>query len=111
MRKIDHYALKNAAWPFKILSTLGIVASVAFLLWSWRVSLGLLRMNRPSELCRLLGDDLWALAHYKRPLFVWLFMFQAFGYAGLYITARLLFARSALRRRMKKLLLAVATTL
>src|SRR5579859_5444422 len=111
MRKIDHYTLKNASWRFKIFSTAAIFASIALLAWSWRVSLGLLKMNRPSDLCRLLGDDLWALAHYKTPLFIWLVCFQAFGYVGLFITAKLLFARSTLRRRMKGVLQAVATTL
>lgn len=95
-RMTDTYALKNASLRFKILSTLAILGSMAFLAWSWRVSLGVIKMNRPSDLCVLLGDDLWALAHYKTPLFIWLFCFQAFGYLGLYVTARILFQRSAL---------------
>src|SRR4029077_10402735 len=109
--KTDNYALKNASLRFKLLSTLAILASIGFLAWSWRVSLGILKMNRPSNLCVLLGDDLWALARYKTPLYVWLFLFQAVGYAGLYITARVLFRHSTLRRRMKKLLQATTTTL
>jgi NADH dehydrogenase len=109
--KNDNYALKNASLFFKIFSTVAVFSSIALLAWTWRVSLGLLKMNRPSELCSLLGDDLWALAHYKTPLFIWLYLFQAFGYAGLYITARILFGRSALRRRMKKILQWLATTL
>jgi len=109
--KNDSYALKNASLQFKIFSTLAIVGSLALLSWSWQVSLGVLKMNRPSDLCVLLGDDLWALAHYKRPLFFRLFFLQAMGYAGLYFTARILFSRSALRRRMKALLQAIATTL
>jgi len=92
-------------------STFAIFASVGFLVWSWYVSLGVLKMNRPSNLCVLLGDDLWALARYKTPLYVWLFLFQATGYAGLYLTSRILFHRSALRRRIKKLLQSVTTTL
>jgi len=111
MQKTDNYSLKNASWGFKIFSTLAIFGSVAFLAWSWRVSLGVIKMNRPSDLCVLLGDDLWALAHYKTPLFIWLYCFQAFGCIGLYVTTRILFQRSALRRRMKKLLQATTTAL
>lgn len=110
-QRTDNYSLKNASFLFKTLSTFAILASVAFLAWSWRISLDITKVNRPSDLCLLLGDDLWALAHYKTPLFIWLFLFQASGYLGLYITARLLFSRSALRRRMKKLLLGIATSL
>src|ERR1700689_5238308 len=111
MQKTDNYSLKNASWLFKLFSTLAIFASVAFLAWSWRVSLSVIKMNRPSDLCVLLGDDLWALAHYKTPLFIWLYCFQAFGCAGLYVTTRILFQRSALRRRMKALLQALTTAL
>jgi hypothetical protein len=111
MQRTDNYSLKNATGWFKILSTLAILGSVVFLAWSWRVSLGVIKMNRPSDLCVLLGDDLWALAHYKTPLFIWLYLFQAFGCAGLYVTTRILFQRSALRRRMKKLLQGTTTAL
>jgi NADH dehydrogenase len=109
--KIDHYALKNASLQFKLLSTIAIVSCMVFLAWCWRVSLGVIQMNRPSNLCVLLGDNLWALARYKTPLFIWLFLFQGFGYLGLFITALVLFSRSNLRRRMKKLLFWSAITL
>src|SRR5205085_23801 len=59
----------------------------------------------------LLGDDLWALAHYKTNLFLMVFFFQACAYAGLYITSRELFRRTSLRRRMKAALQVVTTSL
>ena len=62
-------------------------------------------------MCVLLGDDLWALAHYKTGLFAVLIIYQAVAYVILYGISRLLFARTALRRRMKVFLQAAATTL
>jgi NADH dehydrogenase len=108
---VDSYSLKNASWRFKLLSTLGILGSTGLLAWSWYVSLGVLKFNRPSEMCRLFGDDLWALAHYKPGLFAMLFFFQAVAYAGIFLISRRLFQQTALRRRMKGLLLAAATGL
>jgi NADH dehydrogenase len=108
---VDSYSLKNASRPFKLLSTLGILGSTGLLAWSWYVSLGVLKFNRPSEMCRLFGDDLWALAHYQPGLFAMLFFFQAVAYAGIFLISRRLFQRTALRRRMKGLLLAIATGL
>src|SRR5438132_8521304 len=111
LRKTDSYSLKNASLGFKLAATAAILASVALLAWSWYVSLSVLKFNRPSDMCRLLGDDLWALAHYKKGLFSVLIFFQAVAYGVLYITSRVLFARTSLRRRMKHLLQASATTL
>jgi NADH dehydrogenase len=111
MRKTDSYTLKNVPLDFKLLSTGAVSFSIALLSWSWYTSLSVLKFNRPSDMCRLLGDDLWALAHYKTGLFSVLLFFQAVAYGTLYITARVLFKESALRRRMKSLLLAVATGL
>ena len=111
MRKTENYSLKNASLLFKLAATAVLLGSIALLGWSWYVSLSVLKFNRPSEMCRLLGDDLWALAHYKKGLFWTLLFFQSIAYGGLYMTSRVLFARSALRRRMKKLLQAVATAL
>ena len=88
-----------------------ILFSAGLLAWSWYNSLSVLKFNRPSDMCKLLGDDLWALAHYKTGLFAALLFFQIVAYSGLYVTARVLFQRSALRRRMKSLLLAVTTAL
>src|SRR5438132_3367951 len=111
LRKTDSYSLKNASLGFKLAATAAILASVALLAWSWYVSLSVLKFNRPSEMCRLLGDDLWALAHYKKGLFAVLLFFQCIAYGGLYLTSRVLFARTALRRRMKSLLQTAATML
>src|SRR5216683_3001800 len=111
MRKTESYSLKNASVLFKLAATAAILASVALLAWSWYVSLSVLKFNRPSEMCRLLGDDLWALAHYKKGLFSVLLFFQSVAYGGLYLTTRALFARTSLRRRMKKLIQMAATAL
>jgi len=111
MRKVENYSLKNASVEFKLLSTAGIFFSIALLAWSWYTSLSVLKFNRPSEMCRLLGDDLWALAHYKTNLFLMLLFFQACAYAGLFLTSRVLFQHTSLRRRMKALLLAVTAGL
>jgi len=111
MQKTDTYSLKNALVSFKLLSTAAILFSIALLGWSWYVSLSVLKFNRPSDMCVLLGDDLWALAHYKSGLFGLLIFFQIVAYGGLYLTSRVLFARTSLRRRMKNLIQAVATTL
>jgi NADH dehydrogenase len=108
---VDSYSLKNASWNFKLLSTAGILGSVGLLTWSWTISLGVLKFNRPSEMCRLFGDDLWALARYQPGLFAMIFFFQAIAYSGIYLISRRLFQRTALRRRMKSLLLAMATGL
>src|ERR1700682_5571521 len=101
MRKTESYSLKNASLGFKVAATVAILASIALLAWSWYISLSVLKFNRPSEMCRRLGDDLWALAHFKTPLFVLLLFFQAVAYGGLFITSRVLFQRTSLRRRMK----------
>ena len=107
----DHYSLRNASLAFKILSTASVLASTALLAWSWYVSLTVLKTHRPSNLCVLLGDDLWALAHYKTHLFALIFFFQASAYAGLFLISRELFQRTSLRRRMKKLLQSLTTFL
>ncbi len=111
MRKNDSYSLKNASLGFKWFATAAIVFSIVLLAWTWYVSLSVLKFNRPSDMCRFLGDDLWALAQYKKGLFSVLIFFQAVAYGGLYVTSRVLFGRSALRRRMKKLLQAITTGL
>lgn len=111
MRKIENYSLKNASVEFKLLSTAGIFFSINLLAWSWYTSLSVLKFNRPSEMCRLLGDDLWALAHYKTSLFLMLLFFQTCAYAGIFFTSRILFQRTSLRRRMKALLMAVTAGL
>jgi NADH dehydrogenase len=110
-RRMDSYSLKNAALSFKLLATGGMLGSAALLAWSWYVSLSVLTFNRPSDMCLLLGDDLWALAHNKAGLFWTLVFFQAVAYAGMYFTSKMLFKRSALRRRMKTFLVAVTTFL
>ncbi len=109
--KTDRYPLKNAPMSFKLLSTLGILVSVALLAWSWTATFGILKTHRPSEFCQLLGDDLWALWQYNRNLYILVYFFQAVGYAVIYLIARLLFKRTSLRRRMKSLLLLSCTFL
>jgi len=111
MRKTESYSLKNASLGFKLLATAAILFSIALLGWTWYVSLSVIKFNRPSDMCRLLGDSLWALSQYKKGLFGVLVFFQAAAYGGLYLTSRVLFARTSLRRRMKKLLQAAATLL
>src|SRR5882724_319228 len=111
MRKNESYSLKNASLSFKLIATAAILLSIAILGWTWYVSLSVLKFNRPSDMCRLLGDDLWALAQYKKGLFGVLIFFQAAAYGILYVTSRVLFSRTSLRRRMKSLLQATATTL
>ncbi len=111
MRKTENYSLKNASLGFKLFATAAILFSVALLGWTWYVSLSVINFNRPSDMCRLLGDSLWALSQYKKGLFWVLVFFQAVAYGGLYVTSRVLFAKTSLRRRMKKLLQASATTL
>lgn len=109
--RTDHYPLKNARLRFKLLATLGILFSVALLAWSWTATLGILKTHRPSSFCRLLGDDLWAIFQYNRGLFILVYLFQAAGYLGIYVTARVLFKRTSLRRRIKNLVLFIATAL
>jgi len=111
MRKTDSYYLKNASLRFKLFSTAVIFFSIALLAWSWYISLTVLKFHRPSNMCVLLGDDLWALAHYKSGLYGMLFFFQAVAYGGIFVTSRVLFQRTSLRRRMKKLLLLAAMLL
>jgi hypothetical protein len=111
MRKIETYSLKNASIRFKLFSTAVIFGSIALLAWSWYVSLTVLKFHRPSNMCVLLGDDLWALAHYKSGLFGMLLFFQAVAYGGIYVTSRTLFQRTSLRRRIKNLLLMITTAL
>ena len=109
--KTDRYPLKNAPLSFKILSTLGILFSIGLLAWSWATTLSILKTHRPSEFCRLLGDDLWALWGFNRNLYVLVYLFQAAGYAGIFFISRVLFKRTSLRRRMKSLLLSLSTVL
>ncbi len=106
-RKTDSYSLKNASWIFKIFSTAVIFASMAVLAWSWYISLSVLKFHRPSDMCVLLGDDLWALAHHNPGLYGTLIFFQAIGYGGIFAMAYLFFQRAALRRRFKAVLLGV----
>src|ERR1700733_8380094 len=109
--KTDSYTLKNASWVFKIFSTLAILISMAVLAWSWYVSLSVLKFHRPSDMCVLLGDDLWALAHHNAGLYGTLVFFQAIAYGGIFTMAYLFFQRAAMRRRAKIFLLGVATAL
>src|SRR5690349_8111054 len=111
MRKIENYQLKNAPISLKLFATGAVLFSLMLLGWTWFNSLSVLKFNRPSDMCRLLGDDLWALAHYKTGLYAVLLVYQAAAYLVLYWVARALFQRTALRRRMKHLLLSATTIL
>jgi len=111
VRKIENYRLKNASWDLKLIATAAVLSSMLLLGWTWFNSLSILKFNRPSDMCRLLGDDLWALAQSRPGLFAVLLVYQAGAYSVLYGVTRALFQRSALRRRLKRFLLAATTAL
>jgi len=51
----------------------------------------------------MLGDDLWALAHTKTPLYVWLFLFQRWD-IGFFISRQDLVSRTARAAGIKETL-------
>lgn len=111
MSPVDRYRIKNAPLTLKLAATAGVVFSVLVLALTWYNSLSVLRFHRPSEMCRQLGDDLWALAHYKIGVFAVLLVFQAFAYSALFVLSWVLLQKSTLRRRMKAFLQVCGTTL